>query len=79
MQVIARGNRPFLTGARVRLALRRGVVFLRGVMQRQEDIERMGQEARRIAGVRAVENLAHLPGTPAPASRSKLERRRATE
>ena len=54
-----------------------GVVFLRGVMERQEDIERMGEEARRIAGVRAVENLVHMPGTPAPASRSKLERQRA--
>jgi hypothetical protein len=56
-----------------------GVVFLRGVMERQEDIERMGEEARRIEGVRAVENLVHQPGTPAPASRSKLERQRAGE
>ena len=56
-----------------------GVVFLRGVMQRQEDIERLGEQARRIDGVRAVENLIHPPGTPAPASRSKLERQRATE
>jgi hyperosmotically inducible periplasmic protein len=54
-----------------------GVVFLRGVMDRQEDIERMETEARRIAGVRDVENLVHLPGTPAPASRPKLERERA--
>ena len=53
-----------------------GVVFLRGVMERREDIERMGEEARRIAGVRAVENLVHTPGTPAPSSRSKLERQR---
>ena len=54
-----------------------GVVFLRGVMERQEDIERMGEEAQRSEGVRAVENLVHRPGTPAPASRSKLERQRA--
>jgi hypothetical protein len=56
-----------------------GVVFLRGVMERQEDIDRMGEEARRIGGVRAVENLIHQPGTPAPASRSRLERQRAGE
>jgi hypothetical protein len=56
-----------------------GVVFLRGVMDREEDIERIGDEARRIAGVRAVENLVHPPGTPAPPSRSKLERQRAAE
>jgi hyperosmotically inducible protein len=54
-----------------------GVVFLRGVMDRQEEIERMEAAARRIAGVRGVENLVHLPGTPAPASRPKLERERA--
>ena len=56
-----------------------GVVFLRGVMERQEDIDRMGEEARRIAGVRAVENLLHVAGTRAPAGRSKLERQRAKE
>ena len=56
-----------------------GVVFLRGVMERQEDIDRMGEEARRIGGVRAVENLLHMPGTLAPAGRSKLERQRAGE
>jgi BON domain len=56
-----------------------GVVFLRGVMERREDIERLGEEARHIAGVRAVENLVHPPGTPAPAGRSKLERQRAEE
>jgi osmotically-inducible protein OsmY len=54
-----------------------GVVFLRGVMDRQDDIERTADAARKIAGVRAVENLIHLPGTPAPASRSKSERGRA--
>ena len=56
-----------------------GVVFLRGAMERQEDIARMGEEARRIEGVRAVENLLHLAGTRAPAGRSKLERQRAGE
>jgi len=54
-----------------------GVVFLRGTPEHQEDIERLGQAARAIAGVRDVENLLHAPGTPAPAGRSKLERRRS--
>jgi osmotically-inducible protein OsmY len=54
-----------------------GVVFLRGVIDRQEDIERIGAAARQIAGVREVENLIHLPGTPAPASRPKSERVRS--
>ena len=56
-----------------------GVVFLRGVLDHQDDIARAADAARRIAGVRAVENLIHAPGTPAPASRSKLERRQSEE
>ena len=56
-----------------------GVVFLRGVMDRQEDIERVGTVTRQIAGVRDVENLIHLPGTPAPASRPKSERVRSSD
>jgi BON domain len=54
-----------------------GVVFLRGVVERAEDIERMERLTRGIAGVRGVENLLHRPGTPAPASRPKLVRERA--
>src|SRR5918999_3396651 len=46
-----------------------GVVFLRGVLDGQQDIERIADAAQKIKGVRAVENLMHLPGTPAPASR----------
>jgi hyperosmotically inducible protein len=54
-----------------------GVVFLRGVVERQEDIESLEAATSRIAGVRGVENLLHPPGTPAPASRPKLERERS--
>jgi hypothetical protein len=56
-----------------------GMVFLRGVLEHQHDIERVAGTARRIAGVRAVENLIHAPGTPVPTSRSKLERRQSGE
>jgi hyperosmotically inducible protein len=54
-----------------------GFVFLRGVMDRQEDIERVAVATRQIDGVREVENLIHLPGTPAPASQPMSERLRA--
>jgi hypothetical protein len=54
-----------------------GVVFLRGTMEHTADIQRLGEAARAIAGVREVENLLHVPGTPAPRSRSKLERQRS--
>jgi osmotically-inducible protein OsmY len=53
-----------------------GIVFLRGVVERPEDITRVGALARELTGVRGVENLLHLPGTPAPASRPKLVRER---
>jgi hypothetical protein len=43
-----------------------GVVFLRGVIEREEDITRVVTAARRLDGVRGVENLLHTPGTPAP-------------
>jgi hypothetical protein len=54
-----------------------GVVFLRGVVERSEDITRVAAAAQQLTGVRGVENLLHLPGTPAPASRPKLMRERA--
>jgi hypothetical protein len=53
-----------------------GAVFLRGVVERDEDVARIGAAAARIPGVRTVENLLHLPGTPAPPSRPKLVRDR---
>jgi osmotically-inducible protein OsmY len=51
-----------------------GFVFLRGVLDRQDDIDRVAAAARQVRGVRQVENLIHLPGTPAPASRPKSVR-----
>ena len=47
-------------------------MFLRGVVEREGDIAGIEAAARRITGVRGVENLLHMPGTPAPASRPKL-------
>jgi hyperosmotically inducible protein len=55
-----------------------GAVFLRGVVERHEEIARVEAVAETITGVRRVENLLHLPGTPAPASRPKLVRDRPT-
>jgi hypothetical protein len=54
-----------------------GVVFLRGVVELDEEIARVEDVARHLTGVRGVENLLHLPGSPAPASRPKLVRERA--
>jgi osmotically-inducible protein OsmY len=43
---------------------REGVVVLRGQVQRDEIIRDVEARVRRVAGVRDVENLMHLPGTP---------------
>jgi hypothetical protein len=55
-----------------------GFVFLRGVLDRQDDIERVELATRQIDGVRDVENLIHLPGTPAPPSHPKSARLRSS-
>lgn len=47
-----------------------GVVYLRGEVERPEIIEDLADRARKVQGVRAVENLLHVPGTPAPAKES---------
>ena len=40
-------------------------MFLRGEVA-AEWIERLEREAEQVAGVKAVRNLLHQPGTPAP-------------
>jgi osmotically-inducible protein OsmY len=43
-----------------------GVVFLRGVAQTPEQIRDLERQVQSIPGVKKVENLLHVPGTPAP-------------
>jgi osmotically-inducible protein OsmY len=47
-----------------------GVVFLRGQVEDESLIEALGKSAKKIQGVRDVENLLHTPGTPAPTMQS---------
>jgi BON domain-containing protein len=63
---------------RISINAEEGFVFLRGVLDRQDDIERIELATRQIDGVRDVENLIHLPGTPAPHSHTKSERLRSS-
>jgi osmotically-inducible protein OsmY len=44
-----------------------GVIYLRGEVPSGETMEELTKRARSVEGVRAVENLTHLPGEPAPA------------
>jgi osmotically-inducible protein OsmY len=46
--------------------VQQGVVQLRGEVPRPDMIDELVAHARRIQGVREVENLLHLPGSEAP-------------
>jgi osmotically-inducible protein OsmY len=41
-----------------------GVIYLRGELPSREMIDELTTRARSVDGVRAVENLTHLPGEP---------------
>jgi osmotically-inducible protein OsmY len=43
-----------------------GIVYLRGEVKSADDVNRLGEQARGITGVRDVVNLLHVPGEPAP-------------
>jgi osmotically-inducible protein OsmY len=43
-----------------------GKIVLRGEVERPELISELEDRVRKIQGVQGVENLLHLPGTPAP-------------
>jgi gas vesicle protein len=47
-----------------------GVVFLRGEVTDESLIEALAESARKVQGVREVENLLHVAGTPAPTKQS---------
>jgi hypothetical protein len=51
---------------RISVNAERGAVFLRGELESQDLIQELEQAVRAIAGIRSVENLLHVPGTPAP-------------
>ncbi|HLM08977.1 MAG TPA: BON domain-containing protein [Thermoleophilaceae bacterium] len=44
-----------------------GVIYLRGEVPSSEVMQELANRARAVDGVRAVENLTHLPGEKAPA------------
>lgn len=50
-----------------------GIVSLRGELSSRGDIERLEAAVRKVPGVRDVENLLHLPNTPAPNKLPALE------
>jgi osmotically-inducible protein OsmY len=57
--------------SRISINAERGIVVLRGQLDSDPEIRRVEEQVRGIPGVHEVENLLHLPGTPAPASRPR--------
>ncbi len=57
---------PAVPKERISVNAEDGTVFLRGQIDRPELIHDLEEAVRKIAGVRDVENLLHLPGEPAP-------------
>ncbi|HYY32468.1 MAG TPA: BON domain-containing protein [Gaiellaceae bacterium] len=51
---------------RVNVNAEDGVVILRGEVDDEGMIKDLEKAARKVQGVREVENLLHMPGTPAP-------------
>jgi osmotically-inducible protein OsmY len=46
--------------------VQKGIVQLRGEVERPDRIDELVAKARKVHGVQEVENLLHVPGTPAP-------------
>ena len=54
-----------LTKDKISLNAEYGVVYLRGEVPSKEVMDELTTRTRAVDGVRAVENLTHLPGEPA--------------
>jgi hypothetical protein len=50
-----------------------GMVTLRGVLERHEQMRAFEEAVRKVPGVRDVQNLLHLPDTAAPNKRAALD------
>lgn len=50
----------------VNVNVQHGVTQLRGELESSELIEELVERTQKVRGVREVENLLHVPGTPAP-------------
>src|SRR3954447_5362613 len=55
-----------LPKGKVSISAENGKIFLRGQVDTPDTIVRIEKAARGVEGVETVENLLHLPGTPAP-------------
>jgi osmotically-inducible protein OsmY len=66
---------PKFPKGQININAEEGEVFLRGQVDRPELIQELEEAVRDVPGVRSVENLLHLPGTPAPSGHVPRRRR----
>jgi hypothetical protein len=64
---------PTLPKGPVTIHAQDGVIVLRGALERHEQMRNFEAAVRKVPGVRDVENLLHLPETPAPNKRAALD------
>ena len=57
---------PDVPKGQISVNAEKGVVFLRGEVDRPELIEALVEQTRKVQGVQGVENLLHVPGAEAP-------------
>lgn len=57
---------PSIPKGRISINAEAGVVYLRGTCDTPDQINRLEEEARKVAGVAEVRNMLHLKGTRAP-------------
>jgi osmotically-inducible protein OsmY len=57
---------PDVPKGQINVNVEDGVVYLRGELEQPDLIEDLGAQARKVKGVRAVENLLHVPGEETP-------------
>jgi hypothetical protein len=64
---------PAVPKGQLSINAERGTVFLRGQVDTLGLVSELEKRVRDIRGVGGVENLLHLPGTPAPASHGRTK------
>jgi len=63
---------PDIPKGAININAENGKVILRGQLERPEMIHAIERKVRKVHGVQEVENLMHLPGTPAPNKEAAL-------
>ncbi|MGH2441783.1 MAG: BON domain-containing protein [Chloroflexota bacterium] len=64
---------PETSRENINIDVAEGIVYLRGELPKQSEIDALVVEVRGFRNVKGVENYLHLPGTPAPNKEEALK------